>query len=78
MRKRIYRRCPIVTALNLDNELVKEAIKLGKFKTKTQAVNTALAEYIQLQKRRDLVAIAGTINYRADYDYKKLRSRKSK
>ena len=63
--------------LNLDNELVKQAIKLGHFKTKEQAVNAALAEYIQLQKRRELVAIAGTVTYRADYDYKKLR-RKSR
>ena len=64
--------------LDLDSDLIKEATKLGKFKTQKQAVNTALAEYIQLQKRRELIAIAGTINYRPDYDYKKLRSRKSK
>jgi len=64
----IKRRCHIVTALNLDKNLVKEAIKLGKFKTGEQAANAALAEYIRLQKRRELVAIAGTINYRPDYD----------
>jgi hypothetical protein len=64
--------------LNLDHALVKEAIKLGKFKSKEQAVNAALAEFIQLQKRRALVALAGTIAYRPDYDYKKHRARKSK
>jgi len=53
-------------------------VKLGKFKSKEQAVNAALAEYVLVQKRRALVAIAGTINYRSDYDYKKLRARKSK
>ena len=57
---------------------MEEAIKLGKFKSKEQAVNTALAEYIQFQKRRALVALAGKINYLPDYDYKKLRSRNSK
>jgi Arc/MetJ family transcription regulator len=68
----------MVTTLNLDNDLVKEVIKRGKFKSKEQAVNAALAEYVALQKRRELVALAGTINYRADYDYKKLRARKTK
>ena len=76
--KNTHRRCPIVTTVNLDNALVKEAIKLGKFKSKDEALNAALAEYVQLQKRRALVAIADTINYRPDYDYKKLRARKSK
>jgi glucokinase len=57
---------------------MKEALKLGKFKSKEQAVNAALAEYVQFQKRRALVALAGKINYRPDYDYKKLRTRKSK
>ncbi len=71
-------RCAIVTTLNLNDSLMKEAIKLGKFKSKEQAVNAALAEYIQFQKRRALVALAGKINYRSDYDYKKLRTRKTK
>jgi hypothetical protein len=53
---------------------MKEALKLGKFKSKEQAVNAALTEYVQLQKRRALVALAGKITYRPDYDYKKLRA----
>ena len=80
MRKMMRKlgRCLIVTTVSLDKSLVKEAIKLGKFKSKDEALNAALAEYIQLQKRRALVAIAGTISYRPDYNYKKLRARKAK
>ena len=72
------RRCLIVTTLNLDHALVKEVIKLGKFKSRDQAVNAALAEFIKLQERRALIKLAGTISYFPDYDYKKLRTRKAK
>jgi Arc/MetJ family transcription regulator len=67
----------MATTIKPDQELIKEVIKLGGFKSGKAAVDTALAEYIKLQKRLGLVALAGTIDYDADYDYKKLRTRKS-
>lgn len=56
----------MVATLTLDNSLVKEVIKLGKFKSRQEAVNAALAEFVQLQKRRALIDLAGTIDYGPD------------
>jgi hypothetical protein len=72
------RRCPIVTTLNLNTSLVKEAIKLGKFRTRQEAVNAALAEFVQLQKRRALIDLAGTIAYGPARLPNKSKSRKKR
>ena len=74
----IQRRCRIVTTLKLDKELVKEAVKIGKFKTQEQMVNAALAEYVRRHKQASILELAGKVEYYPDYDYKKVRSRKRK
>ena len=66
----------MTTAVRPDQALVIEALKLGKFKSNEEAVNAALTEYIKLQKRMGLIALAGTIDYDPDYNYKDHRSRK--
>jgi hypothetical protein len=68
----------MATNLALDDGLIQKAVKLGKFKSKKEAVNTALSEYVQRHSQASIVELFGTIDYDADYDYKKLRSRKSK
>lgn len=55
--------------LTLDNHLVAEAIKLGNFKSKKEAITQALREYIQRHKQAQLLQLFGTIEYAADYDY---------
>jgi Arc/MetJ family transcription regulator len=71
-------RCPIATNLDLDDKLIAEAVKLGKFRSKKEAVSTALVEYVQRHKQARILEMAGKVTYYADYDYKKLRSRKTK
>jgi hypothetical protein len=66
----------MTTAVRPDKALVTEAKKLGKFKSQEEAVNAALAEYIKLQKRLGLIALAGTIDYDPGYNYKDYRPRK--
>ena len=68
----------MATNLALDDTLIKKAVKLGKFKSKKEAVNTALSEYVQRHSQASIIELFGTIDYDADYDYKKLRSRKMK
>jgi hypothetical protein len=63
------------TNLALDDELIAEAQRLGGFRTKREAVNAALAEYVAERKRRALVDIFGTVDYDPGYDYRKLRDR---
>ena len=64
------------TNLVLDDELVHEARRLGGHRTKKDAVNAALGEYVQKRKRIAIVKLFGTIDYDPKYDYKAARWRK--
>ncbi|MBI5787451.1 MAG: type II toxin-antitoxin system VapB family antitoxin [Candidatus Schekmanbacteria bacterium] len=65
----------MATNLALDNELIIEAQKVGQHKTKKEAVNTALKEYIKKRKQMEIIDLFGTIEFDEDYDYKKARKR---
>jgi hypothetical protein len=60
----------------LDDQLIEEAVKLGGFKTKQQAVNGALAEFIQRRQRQKILELEGKIQFDPGWDYKKMRSRR--
>lgn len=66
----------MATNLAIDDKLILEAQKVGHKKTKKEAVTEALVEYIQRRKQREITQLFGTVDYGADYDYKKLRTRK--
>ena len=51
-------------------------MKLGKFKSKREAVNAALDEYVRRHSQASILELAGTIDYEEAYDYKKLRTRR--
>jgi len=51
------------------------ALITGGLKTKKDTVNLALKEFIQRRKIADILELFGTIEYDADYDYKKARRR---
>jgi Arc/MetJ family transcription regulator len=57
----------------LDEELVAEAFKLSKARTKKELVHEALEEFVESRKRLDLLDLAGKIKFAGDYDYKALR-----
>jgi len=63
------------TNLAIEEELLKKAQKIGKFKTKKETVNTALLEFIQRRKQIEIISLFGKIDYDMDYDYKKGRKR---
>ena len=54
------------THIELDDALLEEVFKLGGFNTKKAAVNTALAEYVKMLKRRELLALRGKIPWDGD------------
>ena len=64
------------TNLALDDELIDEALRLGGHRTKRQAVNEALAEYVARRKRREIAEIFGRVEWDPDYDYKTERKRR--
>lgn len=65
----------MATNLAIDDKLINEAKRVGRHKTKKEAVTTALAEYIQRHKQARVLRLFGSIDYDKKYDFKKLRLR---
>jgi Arc/MetJ family transcription regulator len=63
----------VPTNLKLDDGLIKQVVKLGKFKTKQQAVNSALAEFVARRNRLRILDLAGKVTFAPDWDYKQMR-----
>jgi len=61
------------TNIVLDENLVKEAMKLSRTKTKKELVNQALKEFVENRKRLNLMDLAGKIEFAKGYNYKALR-----
>jgi hypothetical protein len=60
--------------LNLDDALIQDAMNLNPDLTLETAIKSALAFYIQQQRRLKIVELFGAIDYDPGYDYKKQRS----
>jgi hypothetical protein len=65
----------MATNLDIDQTLLKEAVTIGRHRSKKAAVTVALQEYIARHKQQQIVELFGTVEYREDYDYRKLRRR---
>ena len=66
----------MATNLAIDDDLLKDAQKIGGLKTKKDTVNLALKEFILRRKQEDIKDLFGKVDYDKDYDYKKSRNRK--
>ncbi len=65
----------IATNLALDDKLITQAQKVGRHKTKKEAVTAALKDYIAHKKQLEIVDIFGTIDFDKEFNYKKARKR---
>ena len=59
--------------LQIDDDLLREALRLGGHATERATVNEALAEYIARRKRRAAAQGFGTFDFDPAYDYKRER-----
>lgn len=64
------------TNLAIEDNLIIEAQKLGKHRTKKDTVNEALKEYIQRRKQLEIIRLFGKVDYDKNYNYKSGRTRK--
>ncbi len=64
------------TNLALDDKLVTEAKKLGNHRSKKDAVNQALLEYVSRRKRRKVLDLFEKLDWDERYDYKTERKRR--
>jgi Arc/MetJ family transcription regulator len=62
------------TNVDLDDTLVEEAFRLTTATTKKELLNQALQALIQSRKKKNLLDLAGKIQFADDYDYKALRA----
>lgn len=65
----------MVINLEIDENLVQEALEFGGNYTERAVVEEALKEYVQRRKQLKILELFGTIEYDDDYDYKQMRSR---
>jgi Arc/MetJ family transcription regulator len=68
---------PMPTNLKLDDRLIGETVRLGNFKTKKEAVNTALAEFVSRRQRLRILELAGKIDFDPEWNYKQMRGKLS-
>ncbi len=61
------------TNIVLDDHLMKEALKLSGIKTKKELIHLALKEFVDNQRRLNLLDLEGKIEFAKGYDYKLLR-----
>jgi Arc/MetJ family transcription regulator len=59
--------------LNLDEALLEEALQLTKFTTQEEIVNLALQELIRSRRKKNLLDLAGQIQFIEDFDHKAMR-----
>lgn len=61
------------TNIDLDDKLIAEAFKYAPVRTKKDLVETALKEFIENHRRKDLRELKGKISFHSSYDHKSLR-----
>jgi len=61
------------TTLAIKEELLDEVKALSGAKTKKDAVEKALEEFIKKRRQKDILTLFGKIEMREDYDYKQER-----
>ncbi len=62
------------TNIVLDDDLLREAFRYARVKTKRELVQQALREFIEQHRRLDVRELRGRVRIRRGYDHKKLRA----
>jgi Arc/MetJ family transcription regulator len=62
------------TNIDLDDELVREALKISGAKTKKELVHLALKEFLDNRRRLNPLDLEGRIEFAEGYDYKEMRN----
>lgn len=63
----------MATNLALDDRLIAQAKRLGHHRSKREAVNRALREYVNRLRQREILELFGTVEMGERYDYKAAR-----
>ncbi len=66
----------MATNLSIDPDLLAKALELSGERTKKATVNKALREFIARREQMKLRELFGQLEWSADFDYKRERSRR--
>jgi Arc/MetJ family transcription regulator len=66
---------PMATHLQIDDALIVRAVRLGRHKSKRDAVTRALVDYIERLEQQKVLGLFGTVDYDPRYNYKRQRAR---
>lgn len=64
----------MATNIELNEKLLVKAMQLGGMRTKKEAVNEALAEYVQRREQLEITELFGKVEFDESYDYKAQRN----
>jgi hypothetical protein len=59
--------------LNLDETLLNEALQLTNLTTQEELIRFALQELVRSRRKKNLLDLAGQIEFAPDFDYKAMR-----
>ena len=65
----------MATNVQIDPDLIRDALLLGGKRTKREVIEEALREYVLRRKQQQLLNLFGTFDYDPEYDYKNQRAR---
>jgi len=57
-------------SIEMDQDLIEQAVSISGFKTETNVINTALREFINRRKQIEITALFWKFNSDLDDDYK--------
>jgi len=66
------------TNIVLDDTLIKQAMRVAKVKTKREAVDVALREFVARARQRDVLSLVGQDLLTPDYDVRAARRKMSR
>ncbi|MER3436041.1 MAG: antitoxin VapB [Leptolyngbya sp. ERB_1_1] len=64
---------PTQITLNLDESLLNEALQLTELTTQDELIKLALQELVRSRRKKNLLDLAGQIQFTEDFDHKALR-----
>lgn len=65
----------MATNLQIDDGLIVKAVRLGKHRSKRDAVTQALVEYIGHLEQQKILSLFGKVDYDPGYSHKRQRRR---
>lgn len=64
------------TNLQIDDQLLAEAQRVGRFRTKKETVNQALADFVKRREQVRMIDLFGTIDMHPGFSPKELRAKR--